>query len=69
MKRDYKIVKSNLGFQIYKKLEKDGFLSIWFLWPENKRILNKSYAKTFYHKEDALSVLQVMKAKDGKDAD
>lgn len=67
--RQYRIVKSNLGFQIYKKIEKNGFLSLWFLGSENKWVLNRNCAKTFYHREDALSVLQIMKAKDGKDAD
>lgn len=67
--REYKIVKSDLGWNIYKKLEKDWKLSIWFLGWDGKRILNKSYAKTFYHREDALAALVITKTKDGKNTD
>lgn len=67
--REYKIVKSNLGRQIYKKKEHDGFIQMWFLCPHDKWWLNKDYARTFYHREDALSALVIMKTKDGKDTD
>lgn len=65
---EYKIVRSNLWWQIYKKQEKNWFIQIWFLYPQDKRGLNKDYARTFYHREDALSALVIMKTKDGKDA-
>jgi hypothetical protein len=29
--REYRIVRNDLGFILYKKLEKEGFLSLWFL--------------------------------------
>ena len=66
---EYKIIKSDLGFNIYRKKEENGMISVWFLNWNGKWTLNKSYAKTFYHKEDALSALTLMKVKDGKDTD
>ena len=62
--RQYRIIKSDLWYNIYKKLEKNGYMSLWFLWPENKWVLNKSHAKTFYHREDAESALILSKIKD-----
>lgn len=67
--RQYKIVKSDLWFNIYKKLEKDWRLSIWFLGWDGKRVLNKDYARTFYHREDAESALVVIRHKDEKKSD
>ena len=67
--REYKIVKSDLGWNIYKKYEKDWRLSIWFLGWDNKRVLNKSYARTFYHREDAVSALVIVKRKDEQKSD
>ena len=66
---EYKIVKSDLGRNIYKKKEKDWLIHIRFLYHHDRRWLNKARARTFYHKEDALSTLIIMKVKDGKDAD
>ena len=62
--RQYRIVKSDLWFNIYKKLDKNGFMHLWFLWPEFRWILNKNHAKTFYNKEDAESALILSKIKD-----
>lgn len=64
--REYKIYKTDLWFGIYKKLEKDGFISIWFLAWDDKRTLRKDYARTFYHREDAMAAMTVMKIKDKK---
>ena len=44
-------------------------IQLRFLWQNNKRKLDKSDAKTFYHREDAESALVVIKTKDKKDAD
>lgn len=66
---EYKITKSDLGRNIYKKKEKDWLIQIRFLYHNNKRWLRKDRARTFYHREDALSALIIMKCKDGKDAD
>lgn len=66
--RQYKIIKSILWYNIYKKREKDGLISLWFLWPQGKWILDKTYAKTFYNEEDAIAALVICKYNDGKDA-
>ena len=66
---EYKIFKSDLGYGIYKKLEKDGRISLWFLGWDGKRVLRKDFARTFYHREDAVSNLVVMKAKDEQKSD
>ena len=67
--REYKIFKTDLLFWIYKKLEKDGRISLWFLGWDGKRVLRKDFARTFYHREDAASALTLMKIKDGKKSD
>ena len=54
---------------IYKKREKDWFISVWFLDWKNKWTLNKQYARTFYNRESAVSALVVIKIKDEKNAD
>jgi hypothetical protein len=66
---EYKIFRTDLGYWIYKRREKDWFISVWFLDWKGKRTLNKSYARTFYHRDDALSALSIMITKDGKNAD
>lgn len=67
--REYKIFKTDLWFGIYKKLEKDGFISMWFLASWDKRTLRKDFAKTFYHREDAVAALVVMRHKDEQKSD
>jgi hypothetical protein len=62
--RQYRIIKSDLWFNIYKKLDKNGYISLWFLWPDEKRVLNKDHARTFYHRWDAESALILAKVKD-----
>ena len=62
--REYRIIRTDLGYNIYKKLEKNGYISLRFLGSNNKRVLNKDAAKIFYHRETALSALVVIKAKD-----
>lgn len=66
---EYKIYKTDLGYGIYKKREKNWIIQLWFLCAENKRKLDKRSARTFYHKEDAESALVIIKTKDKKDAD
>ena len=62
--RQYRIIKTDVWYSLYKKLEKNGYISLWFLWAENKWVLNKDYAKVFYHREDAESALILIKIKD-----
>ena len=66
--REYKIYKTDLWYGIYKKREKDWMLSMRFLDTKGKWTLKKDYARTFFHREDAVSALSVVKVKDGKDA-
>lgn len=66
---EYKIFKTDLGWGIYKKREKNWITQLWFLCQNNTWKLDKSCANTYYHREDALSALIVAKRKDGKDAD
>ena len=61
--REYKITKSDLWYNIYRRKEEDGFISIEFLSGRGRRVLNKENAKTFYHKDDALSALVIEKTK------
>ena len=65
----YRIVKTDAWFNVYKKLEKDWMMYVWYLWYKNWWVLNKNDSKLFYDKEDALSALAYIKYKDGKDAD
>ena len=68
--RQYKIFRTDLGFWIYKKLERENWtISIWFLDWKDKWVLNRDYARTFYHREDAASALVIMKHKDAKETD
>lgn len=62
--REYRIVRCNLWYNIYKKLEKNGYISLWFLGTDDKWVLNKDYAKVFYHRESAESALILAKVKD-----
>lgn len=68
--RQYKIFKTDLGFWIYKKIERENWLiSIRFLDWKDKRTLSKDHARTFYHREDAEWALIIMKHKDAKETD
>ena len=67
--REYKIYKNDLWFGIYKKKEEGWLIQIWFLDTKGKWCLNKDYARVFFHREDAVSALSVMRAKDGREAD
>ena len=61
--REYKIIKSDLWYNIYRKKEENGFLFVEFLGANGRWILNRDNAKTFYHKDDALSALVINKSK------
>lgn len=66
-KREYKIVKSWLGYNVYRKQE----LKNWMIKMERLQrdtyTLNKDFARTFYHLEDALSALTIAKCKEWKE--
>lgn len=64
--REYKITKGNLGYHVYRRKE-EGWKIIRLEWLQNNSYtLNKDFAKTFYHLEDALSALTIAKAKEWK---
>lgn len=68
--RDYRISKSDLGRNIYKrKVEENWLRQMRFLDWKGAWTLNKTYARTFYHRWDAEGVLWVMKIKDAKKSD
>ena len=62
--REYRIIRVDLWYNIYKKKEGNWFISVRFLGSQGKWVLNKDMAKIFYHREDAVSALVVAKARD-----
>lgn len=67
--REYKITKSWLWYNIYKKKEINWLLYVYFLSGNDTWRLGKQYARIFYHKEDAISHLTLARFKDGKNSD
>lgn len=59
---EYKIVNSTLGYNIYRKrqLEWKMFNMEW-LGANLKWIKDREFAKTFYHRDDAVSALVVIR--------
>lgn len=69
-KRQYRIARTDLGYKICKRKEKENWtMECWFLWPNNNRVLEPKYAKTFYSEDDAKGNLVIIKLKDGKETD
>lgn len=62
--REYKIFKTQLGYSIYRKKEEWKLLTVEFLNWHKERTPNKTIAKTFYHEEDAVSALTILKHRD-----
>lgn len=68
--REYRIAKSDLGRNIYKrKIEENWLRQMRFLDWKGAWTLRKDFARTFYHREDAADVLWLMKIKDAKKSD
>jgi len=44
-------------------------MECWFLWPNNNRVLEPKYARTFYTEDDAKWALVVSKRGDAKETD
>lgn len=62
MEWEYRIVTSPLWYNIYRKNKLDDKrFNLEFLWANLKRIKDKDFAKVFYHKDDAVSALSVIK--------
>lgn len=65
---EYKIFKTDLGWSICKKRERNWMTQLWFLYSNNIWGLDKKCAKTFFNREDAVSNLVISKVKWEKDA-
>ena len=66
MKREYKITKSDLGYHVYRKKEENWIMRMERL-QRDSYTLNRDFARTFYHLDDALSNLQIAKAREWKE--
>lgn len=62
MKREYKITKSDLGYNVYRKKEEGWIISMERL-QRDTYTLNRDFARTFYNLDDAISALTIAKAK------
>lgn len=67
--REYKIYKTDLWYWIYRKKNKWKLMFMQFLYWNGSWGTNKILAKIFYHKEDALSGLVIVKRKDEQKSD
>lgn len=67
--REYRIFRTDLWWSIYRKKQVGKFLFLQFLSWKNQWIMNKTYARIFYQRDEAESVLVIMKAKDEKKSD
>ena len=67
--REYKIIRSTLWYNIYKKKEENWRISVRFLYWHENRWLNRAYAKNFYNRDDAVSALALVKHKNEKKSD
>lgn len=67
--REYKIFKTDLWWGIYKRKYIGKILLVSYLNWHNMRTPNKTFAKTFYNQEDAVSALVVIKKKDENKSD
>lgn len=60
--REYKITKSNLWYNVYRKKEEDWFIYLEWL-QKNTYTLNRDYARVFYTIEDAVNNLLIARRK------
>ena len=63
---EYRIIKNDRWWIIYRKKEMGKLILLQYLNWHNLRSPNKSFAKTFYNKDDAADALVLIKAKDKK---
>ena len=55
---EYKITKSDLGYNVYRIKEEDWIISLEWL-QKDTYTLNRNFARTFYHLNDATSALVI----------
>lgn len=53
---EYKITRCNLWYNVYRKQEEDWLIRLEWL-QRDTYTLNKDFARTFYHLDDAISAL------------
>lgn len=56
-KREYKITKSNLGYNVYRKKELEDWTIRLERLQRDNYTLHREFARTFYHLDDAVSNL------------
>ena len=62
--REYKIIPSDLWYNIYRKRELEGWMiEVQFLNCYGRWSTYRKSARTFYNQNDALSTLVIMKSK------
>lgn len=62
--REYRIVRTDLWWNIYRKKQIWKLFLLHYLNWKLGWSVNKWFAKIFYHKEDAVSALMVIKKRD-----
>lgn len=62
--REYKIFKTDLWWAIYRKKQVGSIVMMQYLNGNDLRTSKKILARTFYHREDAVSALVIQKRKD-----
>lgn len=72
--REYRIFKTDLWWSIYRKKQVGKLLFMQFLTWKNWWSLNKSYARIFYQRDEAVGALIIVRARDetrktGKESD
>lgn len=65
---EYKIENSDLWYKIFRHPKWDDSIKEYYdvRWEWNT---NKTYAKIFFHRDDAASALSIIRMKNGKNAD
>lgn len=64
--REYRIFKTDLWWSIYRKKQVGKLLFMQFLTWKNGWSLNKSYARIFYQRDEAVSAMVTIKVRDKK---
>lgn len=62
MKREYKITRSDLGYNVYRKREENWIIRLEWL-QRDTYTLNRNYARTFYNLDDAISNLVIARSR------
>jgi hypothetical protein len=66
---EYKIVKTDLGWSIYRKKQIWKLMILQYLYSNGNRWPNNWLARIFYHKESALAALVVVRHNEWEESD